>query len=83
MSGLPRVTDVSIQFVGEHTLALTHLQISGCDRVSLDAVHVILRRLTHLEYFGASIPAMSRVGTDRFSEAESPVRTFPLLLHAQ
>lgn len=73
MSGLAKVTDVSILFLAEHTPGLTHLHLSGCHRVSLDAVHVVLRRLTRLERLGVNIPAMARVGTERFTDPEPPV----------
>lgn len=73
MSGLSKITDVSIQFLAEHTLGLTHLYVSGCNHVSLDAVHVVLRRLLRLERLGASIPAMARIGAERFTDPEPPV----------
>ena len=40
----------------------------------MDAIHVILRRMVHLERFGASIRAMARMGAERFSEPQPPVR---------
>lgn len=74
MIGLHKVTDIALQFLAEHTPGLTHLQISGCFHFSLDAVHLILRRLTKLQRLGACIPPMYRIGVKRFSEPEPHVR---------
>ncbi|GJE84559.1 RNI-like protein [Phanerochaete sordida] len=67
MAGLPKVTDNSIEFLAEHATVLAQLKISGCTRLSLEAVHRLLRRLK-LERLEVSIPAMARPGTKRFSE---------------
>ena len=74
ISGLPKATDISLQFLAEHTPDLTHLHISGCNQFSLDAVHLILRRLTKLERLSACVQPMYRIGIDRFSEPEPHVR---------
>ena len=72
--GLPLLTDISLLFLAEHASSLVHLNISHCIKISLNTVHVLLRRLVHLEYFNASgIKAMARTGIKRFSEAPSLV----------
>lgn len=72
IAGLPKVTDNSIEFLAEHATVLAQLKISGCTRLSLEAVHRLLRRLK-LERLEVSIPAMARPGTKRFSERAPPV----------
>lgn len=68
MAGLTRITDIAVEFLAEHASALTHLQISGCNRLSLGAVRQLFRRVKGLVRLGACIPAMARPGTKRFSE---------------
>ncbi|EKM59748.1 uncharacterized protein PHACADRAFT_158162 [Phanerochaete carnosa HHB-10118-sp] len=85
MAGLPKVTDIGIEFLAEHASVLVEVEISGCNRLSLEAVHLLLRQLKHLKRLGACIPAMARPGTKRFSErtpsgwernTQGPYRTF-------
>lgn len=72
MAGLTRVTDNALEFLAEHAAGLTQLEISACSRLSLDAVHLLLQRLKHLEWLGACLPAMARPGTKRFSDRAPP-----------
>ena len=68
MAGLTKITDNAVEFLADHASVLTDLEISGCGRISLEAIHLLLRRFKHLESLGASVPAMARPGTKRFSE---------------
>ncbi|KAI0089322.1 RNI-like protein [Irpex rosettiformis] len=73
LASLPRVTDISLLFLAEHGVCLTHLQIAHCEQIALSTVHVLLRRLQRLVYLSTSgIPSTSRVGIRRFSEPPPP-----------
>ncbi|CCM02331.1 uncharacterized protein FIBRA_04423 [Fibroporia radiculosa] len=67
--GLTRLTDNAVFFLAEHTTTLERLQLSLCKRLSLEAFHVLVRKLPKLEQLSASgVPALKRIGVDRFSE---------------
>ncbi|KAF7332041.1 Carbohydrate esterase family 9 protein [Mycena kentingensis (nom. inval.)] len=62
-----RMTDIAIFAIAEHALDLERLNLSYCDKLSLDAVHLLLKRLVRLQNFSATgIPAFRRTGVQRF-----------------
>jgi hypothetical protein len=66
---VPKLTDIAIFALAEHAKALESLNISYCDRLSLDAVHLLLKKvetLQHLETTG--VPSFRRKGIKRFSD---------------
>lgn len=66
---VPRVTDNAIYHLGEHARSLERLHLSYCDRISLKAIHHLVReapRLNHLTATG--VPAARRMGLSRFSD---------------
>ncbi|KAF7301819.1 Carbohydrate esterase family 9 protein [Mycena indigotica] len=74
-----RVTDIAIFALAEHALDLERLNLSYCDRLSLDALHLLLKRLMRLQNFAATgIPSLKRKGVHRFSDMAPPVRKSPL-----
>lgn len=74
LAGLILVTDISLLFLAEHGVRLAHLQIAHCERIALNTIHVLLRRLDRLTYLSTSgIPSTNRVGIKRFSDPVPPV----------
>lgn len=70
-----KLTDIGIFSLAEHATRLERLYLSYCDHLSLDAIHLLLRKLDRLQYFTATgIPAMKRIGVERFSEPAPDVR---------
>ncbi|KAJ7068445.1 hypothetical protein C8F01DRAFT_1050621 [Mycena amicta] len=68
-----RVTDIAIFALAEHALDLERLNLSYCDRLSLDALHLLLKRLVRLQNFaGTGIPSLKRRGVHRFSDTAPP-----------
>lgn len=66
---VPKLTDNAIYYLGEHARSLERLHLSYCDRISLKAIHHLLRntpRLNHLTATG--VPAARRMGLSRFSD---------------
>lgn len=64
-----KLTDIGIFALAEHAVALERLHLSYCDHLSLEAVHLLLRRLDGLRHLTATgIPSMRRKGVQRFSE---------------
>lgn len=66
---VPKLTDNGIYYLGEHARSLERLHLSYCDRISLKAIHHLLRnapRLNHLTATG--VPAARRMGLSRFSD---------------
>ncbi|KAG6833912.1 hypothetical protein H0H87_007923 [Tephrocybe sp. NHM501043] len=64
-----KLTDIAIFALAEHAACLERLHLSYCDRLSLDAVHKLLKKrrgLLHLTATG--VPSFRRKGVDRFSE---------------
>lgn len=72
---VPKLTDNAIYYLGEHARSLERLHLSYCDRISLKALHHLLRhapRLNHLTATG--VPAARRMGLSRFSDRAPQVR---------
>lgn len=64
-----KLTDIGIFALAEHATALEILHLSYCDRLSLDALHLLLRKLDRLQHLNATgIPSLRRKGVHRFSE---------------
>ncbi|KAJ7283950.1 hypothetical protein C8J57DRAFT_749848 [Mycena rebaudengoi] len=64
-----KLTDIAIFALAEHALDLERLNLSYCDRLTLDAVHLLLKRLVRLQNLSATgIPSMKRKGVHRFSD---------------
>ncbi|KZT70356.1 RNI-like protein [Daedalea quercina L-15889] len=71
-SGLPRLTDNALLFMAEHAESLERLHVCQCRRLTLDAVHILVRKLAKLEHLSASgVPALRRAGVERFSDKPS------------
>ena len=70
-----KITDLAIYALAEQATQLERLHLSYCDQLSLDSVHVLLRKLNHLQQLTATgIPAFRRKGVQRFSDVPPPVR---------
>ncbi|KAF9057952.1 hypothetical protein BJ165DRAFT_1334607 [Panaeolus papilionaceus] len=64
-----KLTDIALFALAEHTTGLERLHLSYCDRLSLDAIHLLLRNLNGLQHLTATgIPALRRKGIHQFSE---------------
>jgi len=66
---VPKLTDNAVYHLGDHARSLERLHLSYCDRVSLRAIHHLLRnapRLNHLTATG--VPSARRMGLSRFSD---------------
>ena len=64
-----KLTDIAIFALAEHAVGLERLHLSYCDHLSLEAVHLLLRKLDGLRHLTATgIPSMRRKGVQRFSE---------------
>ena len=73
-SGLPYLTDNALFFLAEHAESLLRLHVCQCRRLTLDAIHVLVRKLNKLEHLNASgVPALKRAGVERFSDKPSVV----------
>lgn len=67
--GLRKITDNAVFFIAEHTATMERLHLSYCEAISLDAVHLVTKKLARLQHFTVTgIPALSRPGVARFSE---------------
>ncbi|KZT29294.1 RNI-like protein [Neolentinus lepideus HHB14362 ss-1] len=67
--GLRKITDNALFFIAELNSTLERLYLSHCDRITLDAVRVLLTKLESLRHLTATgIPAFKRKGVHRFSE---------------
>ncbi|KAL1661101.1 hypothetical protein GGF50DRAFT_105685 [Schizophyllum commune] len=65
-----KLTDIALFALAEHAQTLERLHLSYCDRISLDAMHLLLKRLTNLRHLTATgVPACRRKGVQRFSDA--------------
>ncbi|KIP08351.1 hypothetical protein PHLGIDRAFT_104486 [Phlebiopsis gigantea 11061_1 CR5-6] len=63
MNGLRRATDIGLLALAEQAHSLAHLHLASCKRLSLDALHTVLRRLPQLQRFTSTgVPAMARAG---------------------
>ncbi|KDR83962.1 hypothetical protein GALMADRAFT_236501 [Galerina marginata CBS 339.88] len=64
-----KLTDIGIFALAEHATGLERLHLSYCDHLSLDAVHLLMRKLDRLQHLTATgIPSFRRKGVNRFSE---------------
>ncbi|KAJ7228500.1 hypothetical protein GGX14DRAFT_413458 [Mycena pura] len=64
-----KLTDMAGFALAEHALDLEHLNLSYCDRLTLDSVHLLLKRLMRLQNLSATgIPSLKRKGVHRFSD---------------
>ena len=66
---VPKLTDNAIYHLGDHARSLERLHLSYCDRISLKAIHHLLRRAARLNHLTATgVPAARRMGLSRFSD---------------
>lgn len=73
-----KVTDIGIFSLAEHATALERLHLSYCGSLSLEAIHVLLKKLEFLQHLSATgVPSFRRRGVHRFSDA--PPVVCPLL----
>jgi F-box and leucine-rich repeat protein GRR1 len=64
-----KVTDNAILFLAEHTPSLERLHLSYCDRLTLDAIHIMINKLTRLQHLSATgIPALKSEYIQRYSD---------------
>ncbi|KAJ7094610.1 hypothetical protein B0H15DRAFT_904580 [Mycena belliarum] len=64
-----KLTDIAVFALAEHALDLERLNLSYCDRLTLDAVHLLVRRLMRLQNLSATgVPSFKRQGVHRFSD---------------
>ncbi|KAG6831395.1 hypothetical protein H0H92_010997 [Tricholoma furcatifolium] len=66
---MQKLTDIAIFSLAEHATCLERLHLSYCDRISLDAVHMLLSKRRELHHLTATgIPSFRRKGVERFSD---------------
>jgi len=64
-----KVTDIGIFSLAEHATSLERLHLSYCDGLSLEAIHLLLRKLESLQHLTATgVPSFRRKGIHRFSD---------------
>ncbi|KAJ7684013.1 hypothetical protein B0H17DRAFT_1073260 [Mycena rosella] len=64
-----KLTDMAVFALAEHAVDLERLNLSYCDRLTLDAAHLLVKRLVRLQNLTATgIPSFKRKGVHRFSE---------------
>jgi len=68
-----KVTDIGIFSLAEHATALERLHLSYCDGLSLQAIHLLLRKLELQHLTATGVPSVRRIGIHRFSDAPPPV----------
>jgi len=69
-----KLTDIAILFLAEHALLVERLHLAYCDRLSLQAIQFLLRKLEHLEHLTATgVPSCRRKGIQRFSDTPPQV----------
>ncbi|KAJ7904681.1 hypothetical protein B0H14DRAFT_2663950 [Mycena olivaceomarginata] len=65
-----KLTDMAVFALAEHAVDLERLNLSYCDRLTLEATHLLLKRLVRLQNLSATgIPSFKRKGVHRFSDA--------------
>ncbi|KAJ6515727.1 hypothetical protein C8R45DRAFT_957430 [Mycena sanguinolenta] len=65
-----KLTDMAVFALAEHAVDLERLNLSYCDRLTLEAMHLLLKRLVRLKNLSATgIPSFKRKGVRRFSDA--------------
>ncbi|KAK7470470.1 SCF ubiquitin ligase complex subunit [Stygiomarasmius scandens] len=68
-----KLTDIAIFSLAEHSTALERLYVSYCDHLSLDAIHLLLKKLGRLQHLAATgVPSLKRKGVHRFSDDPPP-----------
>ncbi|KAJ7590871.1 hypothetical protein C8J56DRAFT_824725 [Mycena floridula] len=68
-----KLTDLAIFALAEHSTGLERLQLSYCDKISLEAIHLLLNKLARLEELKLTgVKALKRKGVARFSDAPPP-----------
>lgn len=79
---VPRITDNAVFFLAEHTSTLERLNVSHCDGLSLDAIHLLINKLGRLQRLAVTgIPSLERPGIKRFSDRPPTVRSSSLAWH--
>jgi F-box and leucine-rich repeat protein GRR1 len=69
-----KLTDMAVFALAEHAVDLERLNLSYCDRLTLEATHLLLKRLVRLQNLSATgIPSFKRKGVHRFSDAAPAV----------
>ncbi|KAJ6598898.1 hypothetical protein DFH09DRAFT_1129507 [Mycena vulgaris] len=64
-----KLTDIAVFALAEHALDLERLNLSYCDRLTLEAAHLLVKRLVRLQNLSATgIPSFKRKGIHRFSD---------------
>ncbi|KAJ6490420.1 hypothetical protein C8R47DRAFT_1014676 [Mycena vitilis] len=64
-----KLTDIAVFALAEHAGDLERLNLSYCDRLTLEATHLLLKRLVRLQNLSATgIPSFKRPGVHRFSD---------------
>ncbi|KAJ6539509.1 hypothetical protein B0H19DRAFT_1037601 [Mycena capillaripes] len=64
-----KLTDIAVFALAEHALDLERLNLSYCDRLTLEATHLLLKRLVRLQNLSVTgIPSFKRKGVHRFSD---------------
>jgi len=72
-----KLTDMAVYALAEQAMLLERLHLSYCDRLSLESIHVLMRKLEHLHHLSVTgVPSLKRKGTRRFS-ALPPSVCFP------
>ncbi|THV08382.1 RNI-like protein [Dendrothele bispora CBS 962.96] len=68
-----KLTDIAVFSLAEHATALERLYVSYCDHFSLDAIHLLLKKLSRLQHLAATgVPSLKRKGVQRFSDEPPP-----------
>lgn len=63
-----KLTDMAVYALAEQAMLLERLYLSYCDRLSLESIHVLMRKLEHLHHLSVTgVPSLKRKGTRRFS----------------
>jgi hypothetical protein len=72
-----KITDLAVCALAEQASQLERLHLSYCDQLSLDSIHLLLRKSRHLQHLTATgVPAFRRQGVHRFSDPPPPVSPF-------
>ncbi|KAF5358951.1 hypothetical protein D9758_004745 [Tetrapyrgos nigripes] len=68
-----KLTDIALFSLAEHATALERLYVSYCDHLSLDAIHLLVKKLGRLQHLAATgVPSLRRKGIQRFSDEPPP-----------
>lgn len=70
-----KLTDHAIYFLADHSKGIERLHLSYCDRLSLDALHHLIRHNKNLRRLTLTgVPAARRRGVGKFSDSPPEVR---------